>query len=164
MLEGAAIGVAVVLAVIFISRGVGPSFKDLNSTGETPSAPAAEKTSGYSAEIPKEAKSTTPTESAPVGPAGDSQLNFFNLVASKQGFSPSSITVKKGDLAQFRFSAKDGDYDFFVPAIALYYSVKQGETKQILMQLTDAGTFSFECRDFCPDSGKISGQLIVLPE
>jgi heme/copper-type cytochrome/quinol oxidase subunit 2 len=165
MLEGAAIGVAVVLAIIFISRGVEPDLK--TETPKNTNNVNGESTSEeikYSAEVPKNATSSVPVESAPVGQGGDSQLNFFSLVASKKGFNPTSITVKKGNLAQLRFTAQDGDYDFFLPATALYHSVKMGETKQILIQLTDSGTFVFECRDFCPDSGKISGQLIVLPE
>jgi heme/copper-type cytochrome/quinol oxidase subunit 2 len=164
MLEGAAIGVAVVLAIIFISRGVQPGLKnEIPKNIDSPSGESVTEEIKYSAEVPKNATSSIPVESAPVG-GGDSSLNFFSLTASKKGFNPSTITVKKGDLAQFRFTAQDGDYDFFLPATALYHSVKMGETKQILMQLTDSGTFVFECRDFCPDSGKISGQLIVLPE
>ena len=165
MLEGAAIGIAVVLAVIFISRGVeySPSLQKNTSENTGVNGTTISEEIKYSGEVPKNATPSTPVESAPVG-NGDSSLNFFSLSTSKSGFNPTTITVKKGDLAQLVFSATDGDYDFFIPATALYYSAKKGESKQILIQLTDSGTFVFECRDFCPDSGKISGQLIVLPE
>lgn len=163
MLEGAAIGIAVVLTVFFISRGVQPGLKTETPKNTNVDGVIISEEIKYSGEVPKDAVATTPVESAPVG-SGDSSLNFFSLTASKSGFSPATITVKKGDLAQLVFSAKDGDYDFFIPATALYHSAKMGESKQILIQLSDSGTFVFECRDFCPDSGKISGQLIVLPE
>ena len=163
ILEGTSIGIAVVLAVIFISRGVNLNSKTPASGDSSAVDSAAPKEIKYSTSVPTDVKPTTPTESAPVGD-GKSELNFFNLVASKNGFSPSIITVKKGDLAQLKFLAQDGDYDFFIPATALHDSAKKGETKQILIQLTDSGTFVFECRDSCPASGKISGQLIVLPQ
>ncbi len=163
ILEGAAIGVAVILAGVFISRGVNPNLEPAESENPTPVQTPLSEGVKYSGEVPKNAELSIPLETAAVGD-GKSELGFFTLKASKSGFVPSTITVKKGNLIQFDFASEDGDYDFFIPANSVYHLVKEGETKKILMQLVDSGTFVFECRDFCPAAGKISGQLIVLPE
>jgi hypothetical protein len=91
-------------------------------------------------------------------------LKFFDLKVSNSGFNPNTITVKKGDSLQVDFTAVDGDYDLDFPYLGAYFSVvRRGVTKRLPLDTSLAGTFTFGCRDFCPDSGKIQGRLIVLP-
>jgi hypothetical protein len=121
---------------------------------------------GYTPEIPDNAVLTPPKNEAPASanPQLDTKIRFFDLKATKKGFEPTSFTVNKGDGVRFNFTAVDGDYDLNFPYLGAYFSVvKKGETRSLPIDTSLAGTFAFECRDFCPASGKIQGQLIVLP-
>jgi len=120
----------------------------------------------YTPEVPKNAVQTLPKAEAPASsnPELDTKLKFFDLKASNSGFNPNAITVKKGDSLQVDFTAVDGDYDLNFPYLGAYFSVvRRGVTKRLPLDTSLTGTFTFECRDFCPPGKKIQGQLIVLP-
>lgn len=122
---------------------------------------------GFSPTVPENATPSVPKLSAPASEnaALKTQLLFFDLKATKNGFDPASFTVHKGDSLKLSFTAVDGDYDLDFPYLGAYFSVvKKGETKELPFDTSTPGTFAFECRDHCPASGKIQGKLIVLPE
>jgi len=121
---------------------------------------------GYKPDIPKEVDLTPPKLEAPASanPELQTKIRFFDLKATKDGFEPKSFVVNKGDSVQFDFTAVDGDYDLDFPYLGVYFSVvKKGETRRLPFDTSLAGTFLFECRDFCPKDKKIQGELIVLP-
>jgi heme/copper-type cytochrome/quinol oxidase subunit 2 len=164
ILEGAAIGIAVILAVIFIFRGEKVNLESANSPTAVPVGNSTLEETKYSAEVPKNSKPTDAVSVAPAAPNSSASLGKYNLVATENGYEPSVLTVKEGDFVQINFSASGDSYDFSMPYSGLYQSVKNGESKDISFQLTSSGTFIFECRDLCPKSGKIEGKVIVLPK
>lgn len=121
----------------------------------------------YTPEIPEGVTTTTPAKSeapASSNPQLDTKIRFFDLKATSGGFAPNSIVVKKGDGLNVDFTAVDGDYDLDIPYLGAYFSkVSRGTTKNLPFDTSLTGTFIWECRDFCPRSGKIQGTLIVLP-
>jgi plastocyanin len=117
----------------------------------------------YTADVPKEAKPTKPTEVIVLENGNGNQQGIFAITASASGYSPSSVTVKKGDIVTFQLTANGADYDMFSPTMGFYIFAKKGETKEIGFKTTVSGTFLFECRDKCPVTGKIQGTIIVLP-
>lgn len=117
----------------------------------------------FTSEVPQGIEPTTPAIEAPAAPDSDVKFGIFNMTVGRNGYEPSIITVKQGNLVQIRLTALDGDYDFSMPYKGLYQFVKEGETRQISFGVKTSGTFAFECRDFCPDGKKITGELIVLP-
>lgn len=117
----------------------------------------------FTPEVPQNAVPTVPEHEAPAAPGSSASLGIFEMNVSSAGFSPSSLVVELGNLVQIRLTAVGGDYDFSMPWTGLYQKVNEGETKQISFQTTAAGTYAFECRDLCPLSGKIQGELIVTP-
>lgn len=130
--------------------------------GATSTTPVGAST--YSPTVPNDAKLSTPAISAPASPNSSQTWGVFTVTASRNGFDPSTITVKKLDLVQIRLTAADGDYDFSVPYLGVSYAAtKKGETRQINFQANTSGTFVFECRDYCGGGKIIQGQLIVLP-
>ena len=147
----------------------------ISKTSKQPSAPAVPLTqgvpassvpsnpSGYVAGVPKGAALTQTVSEAPAAPSATERLRVFQMSASEGGYLPSTITVNKGDIVNIKLTALAGDYDFSMPYTGMYQSVKQGETKQIGFGAVTAGTFTFECRSFCPAGGKITGSVIVLP-
>ncbi|MBI2279046.1 MAG: cupredoxin domain-containing protein [Candidatus Brennerbacteria bacterium] len=149
------------------------SGRDAGPEGAGPAGSAEEETEGsgavsletsaYTSEVPENAVETPPAIEAPAAPGREETLGIFEMTVSRNGFAPSTLTVKLGNLVQIRLTAEDGDYDFSMPWSGLYQKVVKGETKQVSFQTTAAGTYRFECRDSCPAGAKIMGQLIVLP-
>lgn len=140
--------------------GNSPSVSDGNGNNILPGQ------STFTSEVPKNAALTIPKNEAPASanPELNTKIKFFDLRASRNGFSPSSITVNKGDSLSVDFTAADGDYDLDIPYLGAYFSaVGKGVTKKLLFDTSLPGTFIFQCRDHCPSTGKIQGSLIVLP-
>jgi heme/copper-type cytochrome/quinol oxidase subunit 2 len=120
----------------------------------------------FSPEVSKDAKLSEPKNEAPASanPQLQTKARFFDVKVSKDGFSPQTITVNRGDTVYLDLSALDRDYDLDIPYLGAYFSVvKKGETRHLPFDVPQSGTFVFQCRDFCPPGGKIQGQLIVLP-
>ena len=120
----------------------------------------------YSSEVPRNAVLTPTKNEAPASANSelDSKARFFDMNASRSGFSPSTITVNKGDTLYIDFTATDGAYDLDIPYLGAYFTkVDQSKTKRLPFDVSLSGTFVFECRDYCPRGGAIQGSLVVLP-
>ena len=167
ILEGTAIGIAVILAVIFISRGSNIDSSQIISPANEQSAEEnISESNGYLSEIPDDF-SITPANSeisASDNPDVQSKVKTFDLQATKNGFIPNSITVESGDELQINFSAVDGDTDLDLPYLGAYFpAVLKGETRKFPIGTSLTGVFVFSCRDACPGGNKIQGELIVVP-
>jgi len=169
------LGVLVVLLVawgVFFRNGTGyvpggqlePAGQ---SSGIGTNTPPKNNIPVFSPDVPVDATPSVPKNEAPASanPTLGTKLLFFDLKAVAGGFTPSSFTVHKGDSLHISFTAVDGDYDLDFPYLGAYFSaVKKGQTKDVPFDTSISGTFAFECRDYCPASGKIQGSLIVLPQ
>jgi len=165
---GTACIIVVAAVVAFIAsqtKAPAPAPQPGSGTAEEPGAavsPSGAPT-GYSASIPIGAMVTAAAAEAPAAPNASETFRAYNISISKDGYSPSSVTVKKGDVVQLRLTALDGTYDFAVPYTGLYQSIRQGETKQVGFGATMMGSFEFGCRDRCPVGGVLKGQIVVIP-
>ncbi len=118
----------------------------------------------FSPEVPKDAVITAPVSSAPT-PAGNGNVfGVYAISATKDGYNPNSITIKKGDVFKPEFTAVDGKYDFFIQGYGTYLVAEKGATSKVSLMPDTVGTFLFTCRDFCPAGKKIQGTFIVLPK
>jgi len=117
----------------------------------------------YTAEIPTGTVETKPEKEAPAAPNVTAKLGIYDLLMTRNGFSPSSVTVKKGNLATISITAVDADYDVKIPYMEMWTTIKKGEKKNLSFQTNTSGTFVFECDKLCPVGGKVQGTLIVLP-
>ncbi|MDP3975044.1 MAG: cupredoxin domain-containing protein [Candidatus Jorgensenbacteria bacterium] len=120
----------------------------------------------FTPEVPVGATPTVPKNEAPASANVelDTKIKFFDMRAARGGFVPSSITVNKGDSLSVDFTATDGDYDLDIPYLGAYFSVvREGTTRKLPFDTSLPGTFTFQCRDYCPSGGVIRGSLIVLP-
>jgi len=122
----------------------------------------------FSFDVPDNAVLTTPVEEIPVIDAGTGEqkgrVGVFAITATKNGYEPETVTVKLGDVVNLELTSRGGRYDMFSPYLGFHLTAGDGETKQLSFKAGLSGTFSFECRDSCPANGKITGQLIVLPQ
>lgn len=121
------------------------------------------KENKYTSEVPKGAVETKPQKEAPAAPNVTAKLGLYELSMTRSGFSPASVTVKKGNLATISITAVDADYDVKIPYMEMWVTIKKGEKKSLSFQTNTSGTFLFECDTLCPAGGRVQGSLIVLP-
>lgn len=167
ILEGAAIGIAVILAGIFFFKNGNQLYTPQKNSTKSLIEQSSKTDSGIiiqSSEIPKDIELTNPEDSVPAATGSNIELGLYELVMSKNGFTPNSIVVPIGDVVRIFVSAADDNYDFSMPFRDLYLNLKKGDRKEILFRARDFGTFGFGCVNNCPSTGSITGQLIVLPE
>jgi len=170
--------VTLVVLAVFILLGViagiiarkekspGGGVAGLPQEGEGETAKTVPFADYYDPDIPEGATLTPTKNEAPASSNSelDSKSRFLNLSATEKGFLPEMITVRKGDTIYVDFTATDGSYDLDIPYLGTYFrKIEKGETKRLPFDVRTAGSFVFQCRDYCPRGGSIRGSLIVLP-
>ncbi len=115
----------------------------------------------FVSDVPDTIVETTPDTQAPAAPGSSAKLGVYELEISENGFVPSQIVVKKGDIVGLKITARDGKYDFTIPYLEIKMTIEEGETKQGSFRADAEGIFSFECNEFCPSQGVIKGAIVV---
>lgn len=112
-----------------------------------------------SGEVKPEVKVETKTEvKAEVKPA----VKSFTITAKSWEFSPSTITVKKGDTVRLTIKSVDVEHGFFLPAFNVNADLQPGKTATVEFVADKAGTFSFKCNVLCGEGhGGMNGKLVV---
>lgn len=168
-----ALAVFVVAAVILLALGRAPGTTDYTTTPDgAVVVPDGEEEEDaipeYTPEVPRGVEETETNLKLDVesqdGKDTGQELGVYRITAARNGFTPDSLVVTKGDVVVVRFTADGGDYDFFIPAYGFYMSAADGDTAESSFMASASGTFRFECRDKCPSSGKITGMFIVKPQ
>ncbi len=86
----------------------------------------------------------------------------IKMTAKKYRFDPNEITVKKGQHVKLLITALDRDHGFKLEAFNINQKLKKGETETIEFTADKAGTFPFQCSEFCGlGHGKMKGKLVV---
>lgn len=99
-----------------------------------------------------------PTSQIPEG----TTLNSYSITASLIGYNPNEIVVKEKTIINIQLVSKDGEYDIYFPDFDFYVRAQKNTTKETSFKSPEAGSYVFECRDFCPVTGKIKGRLTVI--
>src|SRR5436309_13891405 len=95
-------------------------------------------------------------------PAGGGEGTEIKVTAKKYEFDPSVITVKKGDHVKLIITALDRDHGFKLEAFNINQKLKKGAPATIEFTADKAGTFPFQCSDFCGlGHRKMKGKLVV---
>ncbi|MEX1014764.1 MAG: cupredoxin domain-containing protein [Candidatus Paceibacterota bacterium] len=89
------------------------------------------------------------------------RLGVYTITVSSDGYSPDRLVITQGTIISLKLIAEGGDYDFYIPSTGNHLQANEGEEDQSSFRMSQTGTYRFECRDFCPSSGKISGELVV---
>jgi cytochrome c oxidase subunit II len=99
-------------------------------------------------------------ENAPATAAGDA----IQVTAKKYEFNPSVITVKQGQQVKLVITATDRDHGFRLTAYNIDQKLKKGVATPVEFTADKAGTFPFECSDYCGfGHGHMKGKLVVEP-
>ena len=100
-------------------------------------------------------------ETAPA-PGSENQAVEIKMTARKYRFDPNPITVKKGQHVKLLISALDHDHGFKLEAFNINQKIKKGTTATIEFTADKAGTFPFQCSDFCGlGHPRMKGKLLV---
>lgn len=86
----------------------------------------------------------------------------FNVTAKQWSFSPTTITVKKGDRVRLSITSVDVRHGFALPTFDISETLQPGQTTTVEFSADQAGSFSFFCNVFCGDGhGAMTGTLVV---
>jgi len=86
------------------------------------------------------------------------------MTAVKYRFTPDVIKVKKGDRVRLVVTALDRDHGFKLEAFQIDKKLPKGEPVAVEFTADRAGTFPFQCSQFCGlGHKKMKGQLVVEP-
>lgn len=90
------------------------------------------------------------------------EVKEFTMTAKKWEFSPSTITVKKGDAVKLSITSIDVAHGFGLNDFGIKERLEPGKTTNIEFVADKTGTFTFFCSVFCGDGhGEMTGTLIV---
>ena len=103
------------------------------------------------------AVSSSPSPAAPQ-PAGPT----VEVKASRAGFEPSSLTIRKGETTHVVLTSADGEHCFAIDELRVEKRIVPGRPTRFDLAADRAGNYAFYC---CLESGpaaeKERGQLIV---
>jgi cytochrome c oxidase subunit 2 len=90
-------------------------------------------------------------------------IREIELKATKYEFTPGKVEVPVGTTVRFKVTAADRDHGFEIQGVKdKCIKIKKGETGVYEYRADKAGTFQFECCDYCGlGHGRMKGSLVV---
>ena len=86
----------------------------------------------------------------------------IQMTAEKYDFKPDTVTVKKGDRVKLVITAVDHDHGFKIEAFQINQKLPKGKPVTVEFTADRAGTFPFQCSQFCGlGHKKMKGKLVV---
>lgn len=73
----------------------------------------------------------------------------IEITASRFSFTPSEITLKKGEEVMLAVESKDVSHGLLIEDLDVRTEVKKGETANVKLNPTTVGTFEGQCAHFC---------------
>ena len=111
---------------------------------------------------PARGQAQAPVAQAPAAAGAATEAHEIQVTAKKYEFSPNPITVKKGEHVKLVITALDHDHGFKLEAFNINQKLQKGEATTIEFTADKAGTFPFQCSNFCGlGHGKMKGKLVV---
>jgi cytochrome c oxidase subunit 2 len=94
--------------------------------------------------------------------AAAAEPRVVRIVAKRFSYTPSEITLKKGEPVVLELVSEDRVHGFKLPAFKIRSDVRPNEVTRIPFTPDNAGTFTFACDVFCGDGhDDMSGTLVV---
>ena len=86
----------------------------------------------------------------------------IKMTAKKYGFTPETVKVRKGDHVKLVITALDHDHGIKIEAFHIDQKLPKGEPVTVEFVADQAGTFPFQCSQFCGlGHKKMKGTLLV---
>ena len=94
--------------------------------------------------------------------AGAAEPRVVRIVAKRFTYTPSEITLKKGEPVVLELVSEDRVHGFKLPAFKIRTDVRPNEVTRVPLTPDKTGTFTFACDVFCGDGhDDMTGTLIV---
>ena len=94
--------------------------------------------------------------------AGAAEPRVIRIVAKRFSYTPSEITLKKGEPVVLELVSEDRVHGFKLPAFNIRTDVRPKDPVRIPLTPDKTGKFTFACDVFCGDGhDDMSGTLIV---
>jgi cytochrome c oxidase subunit II len=97
------------------------------------------------------------------GAAGAERPRVVAITAKRFEFSPSQITLKKGEPVTLRLTTEDVKHGFLQKALKIDGDIVPGKTTEITFTPQTAGTFTTICDNFC-GSGHGNMKMTIVIE
>jgi cytochrome c oxidase subunit II len=92
----------------------------------------------------------------------DATPRVLEITAKRFEFSPSQITLKKGETVKLRLVSQDVHHGFFLRPLKLDEEIAPGEATEVTVTPQTAGTFTLICDHFCGENhGNMKMTVIV---
>ena len=136
------------------------------SASNVPTAATPKKTQETEAKVSEatEVKSnvSSPATESTNTPVVANTTKSFSLTAKKWSFSPSTITVNKGDTVKLTITSTDVTHGFFLPDFDVNSTLTAGKTTTVTFIASKTGSFTYSCSVYCGDGhSEMSGVLII---
>jgi cytochrome c oxidase subunit II len=98
---------------------------------------------------------------SPAAPsAGDPRV--VAITANRYQFTPSEITLKRGERVKFRLTSEDMTHGLFVKDLAIDTDIVPGKTTEFTLIPQKAGKFTAICVHYCgPGHGSMHMTIVV---
>lgn len=73
----------------------------------------------------------------------------IEITAKRYGFTPSTITLKKGETVKLRLHSEDVIHGFFSRQLKIDETIEPGKTTEVTLTPQTTGTFKTICDHFC---------------
>ena len=94
--------------------------------------------------------------------AGQAPLTRIELQASRRGFRPKRLNLRRGETVEVVLTAAEGEHCFAVDALRIEKRVVAGRATRFALTPARAGVFAFHC---CLESGAAAererGELLI---
>jgi cytochrome c oxidase subunit 2 len=77
------------------------------------------------------------------------QIRTIEIHAHRFSFSPSEITLKKGEAVKLHLVSDDVTHALFIPGLQIKQAVSKNHPAEITITPSSAGDFRGECGSFC---------------
>jgi len=140
------------------TRSTGGRTKSLTQA-EVPSDVVVPDQGATATSVPKDF--AIPIVSVSAAPGSDASLRVFDITASGDVFSPSTIAAYTGDTVHINFTAADKTYDITFPDYSMKQVATKGQTKVLEFQASATGKFTYYCDSCGGLSSSAKGYIII---
>lgn len=88
----------------------------------------------------------------------------IDIDATNWAFTPSIVSVRRGDQVTLRITSLEGTHGFAAPDLGIDVAVPEGETVEITLPTDNAGTFEFRCSIPCGEGHNDMKGTITIAE
>ena len=111
---------------------------------------------------PEESASASASMSPEASASGQMTVKSFTVVASNFKFTPSTITVKKGDTVKITFQNSGGSHDFVIDEFKIHSKIiPSGASETVQFVADKSGSFFYYCSVANHRQMGMQGTLIV---